>query len=191
MALPQTTYDLSEKHQRTLNREQMEKLHPTRLLPVLGRAITNALKKHLGGLNASRANKLGGKRSNFYAACSRGTSYEVQPDGVTISVARIGYAQRYFGGTIKPVKAKALTIPVDPLAYGKDPRKMDLFVGQGRRAAFLALVNRSGDTRAAPRVMFLLLKKVTQKADPSVFLSEKAIAATVDDTINKRLSAPK
>jgi len=189
MALPKTTYDLSEKHQRTLNREQMEKLHPTRLLPVLGRAITNALKKHLGGLNASRANKLGGKRSNFYAACSRGTSYEVQPDGVTISVARIGYAQRYFGGTIKPVKRKWLTIPVDPAAYGRDPRKLPLFFAVGARGPFLAwgAKGATGPLRAA----FILRKSVTQKADPSVFLSEKAIAATVDDTINKRLSAPK
>jgi len=189
MAAPKTTYDLSEKLQRTLNRQQQEKLTPSRLLPVLGRAVSNALKKHLGGLNSARANKLGGKRSNFYAACSRGVSHEVEPDGVTISVARIGYAQRYFGGTIKPVKRKWLTIPVDPAAYGKDPRKLPLYFAVGARGPFLGWGKKG--TTGPVRVAFILRKSVTQKADPSVFLSEKAIAATVDDTINKRLSAPK
>jgi hypothetical protein len=80
--------------------------------------VRTLVQDHLGALDANRANQLGGKRTHFYAAAARGVSYATGSEGVDISIHQTGIAQRYFGGTIKPVNSKYLTIPADPESYG-------------------------------------------------------------------------
>lgn len=85
-----------------------------------GRGVRRLLMDHLGGLDASRPNKLGGKRTHFYADAARNTSYEVTPDGALVHIHQQGIALHYYGGVVKPTGGrKFLTIPVDPEAYGR------------------------------------------------------------------------
>ena len=85
-----------------------------------GGAIARLLKAHLGGLDRSRQNKIGGKRTHYYADAANNVSYEVTDDGADVKVHQIGIALHYYGGVIKPTGGrKYLTIPVDPEAYGR------------------------------------------------------------------------
>ncbi|MEI6166015.1 MAG: hypothetical protein WCS52_02365 [bacterium] len=87
---------------------------------VAGGAVSRLLKDHLGGLDSSRPNKIGGKRTHYYADAARNVSYEVSGDGAEVKVHQIGIALHYYGGVIKPTGGrKYLTIPVDPEAYGR------------------------------------------------------------------------
>jgi hypothetical protein len=85
-----------------------------------GGAVRRLLMDHLGGLDASRPNKIGGKRTHYYADLARNVSYEATGDGADVRVTGTGIALHYYGGVIKPTGGrKYLTIPVDPEAYGR------------------------------------------------------------------------
>ena len=85
-------------------------------------------------------------------------------------------AQRFFGGDIVPRVAKWITIPIHPEAYGHRAREFnDLeFVPSedGRRAW---LVRDTSDTVGgmAGEFFYLLVRRVRQKADPSVLPEEE------------------
>lgn len=81
-------------------------------------------------------------------------------------------AMREFGGTIKPVNAKSLAIPVHPSAKGKSPRDfsdLTLIPSRGSRPALLvreAGRKVKGGGRARFDLMFVLVKRVMQSASP-------------------------
>src|SRR5262245_56863384 len=85
---------------------------------VMGRAGANAVQNHFFTLN-TKPNQLGGRRTNFWAAAAKSTSYTSAPGEVTINVNKQGVRQQYQGGTIKPVRRKYLTIPAAPEAHGR------------------------------------------------------------------------
>lgn len=175
--------------------------------PVIGRAATNAVRTHLFGLNSTRANHLGGRRTNFFASAGRSTSFKVVGDLVVVSIAQIGIRQRFFGGTIKPKKAGGfLTIPVAPEAYGKRAREFsNLEIVFGQNGEPIALATKS--TRATQltatkggkvvsrqigrigQLMFRLVRSVTQKPDPTILPYPEVVGAAVkiavDDTLNR------
>lgn len=92
---------------------------------VMGRAITGALRAHFTTLNRERPNKLGGKRTHFWAQVRRSVQ---QPelmggDGLKVSINHVGAALQYFGGEVvagaKGSGKKWLTIPARAEAHGK------------------------------------------------------------------------
>lgn len=99
-----------------------------------GRGVRRLLMDHLGGLDQSRPNKLGGKRTHFYADAARNTSYEITNEGALVHIHQQGIALHYYGGVIKPTGGrKFLTIPVDPSAYGRRASEFDdLEIAWGR-----------------------------------------------------------
>jgi len=152
---------------------------------VAGRAGVNIIKGHLRGLDRQRSNKLGGKRSHFYSAAAAATSYHVVSGGAVVSIAHQGFAQRYYGGTIRPVNAKALAIPARPESYGRLPSDFsDLFVMRWKGGSRAALVRTEG---GALRIYFWLVKSVTQRGDPTVLPSEEEITSAVYDAIGSFL----
>jgi hypothetical protein len=164
-------------------------LAPAQLNPVVGRAAANATKEHFIALNRERPNALGGTRTNYYLGAARGTSYRVVEDGVIISIAQVGIAQRYYGGTIRRRLAKFLTIPARAEAHGKRASEFpDLIVLWRRRgglrepyALARAVSTQIGFRRSADgsrtisnrgvqggEIIFWLKREVTQSPDPSV-----------------------
>src|SRR5260370_38005174 len=91
--------------------------------PAIGRAVLRLVQQHFLRLNASRANPLGGPRSNFYAQAARSTRYDVLTDGVLVSVSQVGIRQRLAGGQIIPRNVKYLALPAIAEAYGKRARE--------------------------------------------------------------------
>lgn len=160
---------------------------PARLRAIVGPALNSHVKRHL---LANGKNKRGWPSTNFWAQAARGTSwYANASDGlVTVVINKIGVRQRLYGGVIKPVRAKALAIPISPVSYGKLPSDFPgLFLLATKKGAFLA---QRGETVAATgrknkkggdlggngrrrikadlHILFKLQASVNQPADPSV-----------------------
>lgn len=158
---------------------------------VMGRALANVLREHFTRLDSERSNSLGGKRTHFYGRARRSVQ---QPeleggDGVKVSITQPGVAQRYYGGEIKPRTAKALTIPVHPMAYGKRAGEFsDLsYIPVRRSGSVFAILARPHNSGNIGEVMYLLAKKVTQKADPTVLPDHQTMATAALDAAHTHL----
>jgi hypothetical protein len=166
-------------------------MHSPALRSVMARAGVNHVKDHLTHLDRRRGNALGGKRTHFYAAAARSTNFRLQGKGFIISINHVGIAQRYFGGTIRPVTKKRLAIPAQARAHGRRPREFgNLKTGFGKDPSaptskpvprFLYL---PGADKTIPRsnILYWLVKSVIQKADHTVLpdlgdLGDKCIEA--------------
>lgn len=148
---------------------------------VMGRAIVTLCRKHFSDLDEQRANKLGGQRTHFYGAARRavGQPELLAGDGLKVSIAHEGLAQRYYGGDIVAKDAGALTLPVHPAAHGKRAREFsDLELIPTPKApkakAILARPNEQS-ANGIGEVYYVLVKRVTQEPDPSVLPSDNEI----------------
>jgi hypothetical protein len=168
----------------------------------IGRTVVGRLQRHFFELDASRPNALGGKRTHFYAEAAKGTQYHAGVDEVRVSVNALGLRQRLEGGTIRPVRAKYLTIPVIAEAYGHRAREFqNLHVIYDRSHKPVALAEAPQTTvtrdrrkgakgfrpvqeRPIGRVFFLLVKSVQQQADRSVIPSDEELQRTAAQAAN-------
>ena len=169
-------------------RRLQQGLQPARLTPIVGRAGRNAVREHLFARDAT-PNRLGGRRTHYYGQAARSTNFTVEGDTVVIAVTQIGIRQRFYGGTIKPKTAKFLTIPVNPAAHGKTAREfgdLELIFGAGGQP--IALARKAKGKRRFGEIMFLLLKSVTQSADPSTLPSMPALAAAIRPELDKYIA---
>lgn len=180
-------------------------LAPDRLRPLVGEAATRVYREHLRELDRTRPNKLGGKRTHFYAQARDGTDFTVDADGVTVSIRSVGIRQRYFGGPIEPKAAKYLTIPVHPNAHGRKAREFDLGVVYGTHGKPVALATkvlnsnrtikgpegkriRQPATRPVGEIYYILTKgPVHQAPDPSILPMPDVVAGAVYSRINQRI----
>lgn len=161
------------------------------LRKVAGKAAANVLQRHLRDLDR-RPNRLGGRRSHFYSLASQAVSFTTDAQGALVTVAHLGLAQHYYGGTIRPINAKALAIPARPEAYGRRPRDSDnprdLFVRPGRGGRAAALARRDGKRL---EVWYWLVKSVTQEPDPTVLPDDSALAdaatSAVDNYVRRHI----
>lgn len=178
-------------------------MQPAAINPVVGRSGVNTLREHFFGLNASRPNKLGGKRTQFYADAARGTSSTVLPDGALISVNQVGIRQRLRGGEIRAGAngsgKKWLAIPARAEAHGKragefnDLRFVLFRSGTAAlvRADSTKLVRKKGKLVAGAsqggEVMYWLKRSATQRPDPTVLPYPEQVAARLDRDVGAYL----
>ena len=177
----------------------------------VGAGVSKLVKDHFLGLNATRANQFGGKRTNFWAATAKSTNYQPGNGEVTISINKVGFRQRLEGGTIRPTGGrKYLTIPAVAEAYGKRAGEFsNLRFGftEGRSGGLVpALVEASASTvkfgrarkdgtrgvktgSSGGRAMFFLVRKVFQRADPSVLPTEAQITGAAINAVENAVAA--
>lgn len=100
-------------------------------LGVLGREARNTLRKHYLGRQAKDANKLGGKRTNFWRSVAQSVQSPViaGTHTVTVAISHPAIRQKVEGGTIVPKRVRALTIPVSPEAYGRTAETLEHELG--------------------------------------------------------------
>jgi len=172
-----------------------------RVRMIVGRAAVGEVKAHFRELDRSRSNSLGGKRTHFYAKAGRSTHQRNLADGVAVVISHTGIAQRYFGGTIRPVNAKRLAIPARAEAHGKRPREFSNLEVVYFRSGAMALQERSATSLRKTKkgfkkgksvgggIMFWLVKQVTHKADPSVLPTERRLADNAERVLVSYIEA--
>jgi hypothetical protein len=186
-------------------KEKVAATSPQRLRAFVGPAVSLAVKEHFLMLPHNRR---GWKPANFWPSAARATNWQTVPDGVVISVNQIGVRQRYQGGPILPVNAKALAIPVAEQAYGKTPRdfggQLQLVVikGKGAWLALKSFEQRPQDkqkgrkkqqgpgittVRERLKFLFLLCAGVEQAPDPNVLPTEEEIRITAVTAIKEAI----
>jgi hypothetical protein len=175
---------------------------PQRLAAVAGRAGQECVRNHLFGLDSSRPNSLGGRRTHFYADAARSTHWRVDEGAVLVSISHVGIAQRFFGGEIRPVNRRLLTIPAAPEAHGRRAGEFDdlaiIFrmrngsrvpIGLARRAQQLISiekrkgklkVRRGREIKAGERVLYWLVERAEQRPDPTVLPDDATLASAID-----------
>jgi hypothetical protein len=177
---------------------------------VMGRAVVNQSREHFRRLNSERPNKLGGTRTNFWAQVARSANHQVLADGFELGIAHVGLRQRWQGGTIRPQKAKMLTIPAIPEAYGKRAREFNnlrfaIIKGQpalieaeatqirfGKRGVKAKGSTLEASAGKARKVFYWLATSVYQAPDPSAMPTMQEFgsvaAAAAQSYVNRQLS---
>lgn len=176
-------------------------LQPGALNQRVGGVAQRLVKRHLRAVNATRPNRLGGRRTNFYGKAAQATTFTVAGDGVVITISKQGMRQRFSGGVITPVNAKYLTIPATAAAHGKRARefgdlKFAFIPGKGaalvRKATVTKNVGRKqkGGSYAQQVVVqegdavFWLRKRVTQRPDPTVIPNQQDFTTAISADLN-------
>ena len=168
----------------------LESVRPQALQKEVGEA---SVKLTTGHLRANGTNKRGWKSTNFWSRAARATSWTATEDGVTISINQIGVRQRFYGGTISAVNAKALTIPIASQAYGKTAADFPgAFLIRTPKGAYIVQYAGGNTTKgrfkkqaATLEFLFVLKKSVTQKEDRSVIPSMEQYGATALQQIER------
>jgi hypothetical protein len=139
-------------------------------------------------LKSLGTNKRGWPSTKFYERAARSVVAQRTEGGVMLIANQLGLRQRWKGGTISPVHAKALTIPISPVSYGKVPKDFpDLFLLKTLKGAYLVqhgeqvsektgrtigLKNGGGNSarrlRGALNFLFKLVGSVEQEGDDRV-----------------------
>lgn len=171
---------------------------PDDLLTVLGREGGNRLRAHFRRRDTV-GNQLGGRRTHFWQAMADSVSSRRSGVGrVLISVTDPRFVQKVYGGTVVPKNGpKALTIPVNPAAYG---RKASVYEQETGHKLFVivwssphgnsigALCAKTDPAGKLFEVIYLLMAKVNQKADPQALPDRDEWSAGLIDRAEKYVS---
>ena len=147
------------------------------------RGMAELTRAHLRTLDATRPNKLGGRRQNFYGKAAQSIAERASARGGEIRITHQGFALRLYGGVVRPVKAKALAIPAMAAAYGLSPREPEVPKLHARYFRARKAVGGLFDARG--RVWYWLLPETRHAPDPSLLpdnadLQDAARAAMQD-----------
>lgn len=175
-----------------LLKEQRATLASDGVKKAAGNGVRLLLMDYLGGLDSSRPNAVGGRRTHFYAQAARGITYDVTPDGAEVAIHQEGIAQRFYGGKIEPVNSKYLTIPVDPEAYGRRAGEFDNLTVQwgrskGGKARPMFLTETPEDKKTKGRIMYYLAESVEQDPDPTVLPDDDLVMQSAVASISRYL----
>jgi len=154
----------------------LSRLEPAQAAAAMGPVLQRLVQRHFRTLPP---NQQGWPSTHFWADAARSTTWRAHPEGVVVSVNKVGVRQRWKGGSIKPVRARNLVFPAAAEAYGKLPRDFDNLraVCFGR---FSALI-RDSKHETAPldeRIMFWIVKGVNQDENPDVMPTRRRILIT-------------
>jgi hypothetical protein len=181
---------------------------PSSLAKATAEDLVIATQDHLRELD-TRGNRLGGQRTHFYGEAASNTTGQAEGDQVRVSINKQGIRQRFFGGEIKPVNRKFLTIPARAEAHGKTAREFNnlRFVMFGPDTAALIEAERTDVEIRKPRgkgklapvserarsagggVMFWLVRSVTQNPDPEVVPSKEKLGAVLRESAGNYMAA--
>ena len=173
--------------------EKLAKVDPRRLGAIVGQSLAQFWRDRLKSLGT---NKKGWPSTSFYERAARSVTHYPQPAGVLLRAQQIGLMQRWKGGVIAPVHAKALAIPISPVSYGKTPADFPgLFLVNTKKGGYLVQLGEqvsektgrtiglkkgggNGDRRlrASLNFLFKLASSVNQKGDPRVVPTDEEFA---------------
>lgn len=156
---------------------------------------------HFLKLNASRPNKLGGKRTNYWDEAAGETYVSVSGSDVVVQVRQVGVRRHLLGGPPITPKGtseitgraiKFLTIPIHPSAHGRTVGQLRA-QGVNLYPAGGAIRQQIGDKRADsdPKLFALARRTKAAQPDPSVIPTVDEIARAADEALNELREAIK
>jgi hypothetical protein len=152
---------------------------PERAMPVAGRAASNLFVRHFRDLSRQRHRPESPR--NYYADAAKSTGFLVTPKAAYVEVGQVGIGLHLRGGTVRPKRAKALTIPTRR-AQGRRAREIqNLFVLKARSGRTWLAQNDNGRVR----LFFLLVKKADIPRDPTVIPSDADIERVIDAALKQ------
>lgn len=81
--------------------------------------VENAIRAHLDEAGyTTRRNRLGATSTGWWKGVSRSIASVATETEATVSLTQRGIALQYYGGTVVPTEAKALSVPVHKSAHG-------------------------------------------------------------------------
>lgn len=164
--------------------------NPTGLNRAAGYEVYLVVRAHLRMIGLNRhatANWLGAKPTKFWSTTARTVSFaSATMEGFEIGVPNPAIGQAFHDVTIVPKRAKALTIPISALSYGKTvyemSRKFKIFRPKGKSV----LCGKTGRGKTAKLVpLFALVKQVHLRRDASLFPDDLAINEAASRGANK------
>jgi hypothetical protein len=177
---------------RSALRSLKSRLTPEALQRVIGPACLELTRRHLLALGP---NKKGWPTTHFYGRAARAANLQQTPDGSVIEIPLRGFRQRYWGGPIRPVNKRALTIPVAAEAYGKVagdfPGLVAVRTGQGAFLARGGSAAASQRAQATPQLLFALRGAVNQRGDKSILPTDDEYFEVIETALNKQLGGGK
>ena len=157
----------------------------------IGQAMLAAVQTHFDR-RAQEPNKMGAPKTGFWEKLSAGTHVESSETEAVVTVPA-PILQRLYGGTIRPVNAKALAFPVSPNSYGKTAREMRLTgrtkfipLNRGNVVGIITTIERKG---VIGEVLFLVVRKVTQAEDPNAIPSEETLVKAAMEAVEASADA--
>ncbi len=179
------------------------------LTNVMGRAAGNLVKDWLYDLDSKR-HRYG---RNYYRGAADSVTIATTPNSAIISITQVGFRQRLQGGVIKPKAGKKfLTIPAAPEAYGRRAGEFSSlefryvlddgghlrpalvqrahtplkFINRRRKDGTVKLSVKAGALNEE-KVMYWLVRQVTQRADSTVLPAPGLIVAAAVQAGLRRL----
>jgi len=153
----------------------------------------------------SKASSRGWPKQHFWAQIAQATTLtEVNDDGATVTINDPRFAQKVYGGTIKPGAGKKyLTIPAIAQAYGRSAQIIEglkpiirMIAGE-RRAVALGkgetVISKKGNPRLKPgteTIWYWLVKSVTQEPDPQALPPMDHLKEKLQDEAKEYLARP-
>lgn len=139
------------------------------------------IKTHLIGLAASRhdtATRLGATPTGHLAKAAERMTRTHDSEGGAVNIFSPGFKRVFESFTVFPRVAKALTIPVNPLSYGKRVYEVQPLVGYGifrPKGANILAYNDGGNL--VP--LYVLVKRAFIKQDRSLLPDDSLLQAEV------------
>lgn len=154
--------------------------------------VQTAVRRHASGVSVGAGSDIAPSRGKLAQSWQVGA---IEVRGLTDVRGPVGSNLAYaaiheFGGTIRPRSARALTIPVSPLAARKRARDFQgAFILQTRDgAAYIA--RRAGGARSARiELLFLLKKQVTLRARHYVSNALKDVDPQLEPVLGQAIGA--
>lgn len=176
-----------------------------RLHQAMAEAVREATRDYLiveAGKRHATADRLGAERSGHLEQAWRAVEkspIESSATGATLSINVPGLNRAFEDVTIVPKTAKALTIPVDRIAYARRAGEFgnQLYIWKSKTTGNAFLAMRQADKQARPLLLYLLVRSVTQHQDRTLLPSDeqwqdaggKAAEAWFQDEINQLSNA--
>lgn len=153
------------------------------LAQAAARGVSNALKRHFRARNVGSKHRDGFPRSNYWAHVADSVQTIPKGSAATVLIDHEGVSLHLKGGRVAPTRAKALAIPLAPQVADQNPREYD----PGRTLCAMAL--RKGKPpllveKKTGQAIWILLKSVNIKPDPSVLPADDALVRAGLDAIS-------
>lgn len=166
--------------------------NPQGMLRAVAKRAEGELKAHFNRRDQDSPNKLGGKRTNFWAQVEKTVFSEVDDANgmVNLGVSHPAFAQKLYGGVIRAKSARALTIPVTAEAYGKTTAEFEsvtglrLFLIKPNNTALLA--SRLEGAQGI-KVQYVLKAEVNQEADAEALPDRERMKEIIEETVREEL----